>query len=380
MLACPVPAATHHPARVSLDVSENAQGGKHYKFLDVRAWPYSGVLSFHVELADYDKDMNGDDALGTIQYAMEIGFGRRAKGHVYSSGTYSMGIGCIKLSVGEISIVSRSLSPWTMGLSSEDGTTELKCVYFYDKHLCNTLFVQSSWPLLEGSGSDPLLDSLLDSHHATTLKYTFTVDEGGRLALDVKDGYVVANFHVHKYLATYNFVEEGTSPVHMLLCRLALNKGDDVCYLSAVNTDRNPDLSDAKYLDVEVVVDVATIDRNCAVKDLFQKAHALLETCMTPEQLGCLIMSFDKPKPLCAINQLGKQSNGLFVAGNMAYGGGQMFRLSESSFHILPRYFENLSTPLHRTEFSRHMWIPFDHVRYVTGVKTWLGTMPKMFQ
>ena len=151
-------------------------------------------------------------------------------------------------------------------------------------------------------------------------------------------------------------------------------------YLHVEEEDRSPCLDGFKYLDVEVLIDVSKLGRQADVVNLFQSYHSKLHASnMTTDHLGAFMISYDEPLPTTVITQFGLQPNGLFVAGNCAFGNGDLYSHEEAKVAIVPKYFEDQIMPLPRRDYPQHIIITQPFVRYTIGMNAWSYIMPSFF-
>ena len=370
------------------------------------SWSYSLKLLFKIvpdrgsyHGLDFDLTVGGAEARGTVDYGLEICQVYRSKEHWYDPNVkYSSKDLCIQFSVGEFSRGTGSFVPWPWPTDGKITCTLSNCDSVRKK-----LFFQDNWPGMKVPAAfqspdpeaarrsdDPMLDTL-DTPRTAPLKYSFVVvdDELHIEARKKKDEEglpsteKVANFYVSEMLGNYLFEgsEVETTPTRKLVVRHLLDSdGVGTVYLRAEEVDRNPVLSGAKYLDVEIFCDTS-YDRQKEIAAVFKRAHALLVTSMTPDHFSVYMLMFASKKILTAVTRFGMQSCGLYVAGNCAWGGDLIgFRpLDQTRYSVVPKYFEELNIPIPARDFPKHMIIPFPHVRYCLGVRVWLNTMPKFF-
>ena len=73
--------------------------------------------------------------------------------------------------------------------------------------------------------------------------------------------------------------------------------------------------------------------------------HHLFTTCLTPEMLKCLLVEHTLPSPTRVIVRFGRQPDGLYVSGNMAFKDGEMMSLEDAGVAIVPKFFEEQILP-----------------------------------
>ena len=362
------------------------QGGHHYELTNVRSWPWKTLIVVDVKPLDFDKDRDGDPAKGMVDYAIELRLSYRSKDHVYDPGQGEREQ-CVKLRIGEINCVTGTFTAWTV---IED-PKKLECIMLGDKNLVNNLFFQSNWKVPERDEDDPMLDDGLEAFRGPTsrLRYNFEVIDDclclqqWSKGKDPEPEWVrVANFYVVRCLNLYQFADGSHMPYHKLLCRRLLDeRGEGTVYIGVEDVDRMPNLDGAKYLDVEVLIDVSTLQKQSDVRTLFNEHHVKLDAGnLTTDMLATVMISYEQPHPDAVITRFGRQPRGLFVAGNCAYGNGELLTHEEAKVAIVPSFFDNAIMPMPRSDYPRHMLIPFPHVRYAIGLKAWNDIIPKFFQ
>jgi len=355
----------------------------------VRRWPWTLSLLLKVKPLNFDKDCDGDDAHGTVDYAVNINLAYRSKDHKYLP-EQTEREQCVKVGIGEINLGTGNFSPWTLRAAST-GVKALDCIMVGNGEIVQHLFYQSTWRKVvsvtevENSSADALLQLRKPT---SRLRYLFEVIDDC-LCYQTSKGKDeepewtrLANFHVVKYLNLYQFSDGSHMPYHKMLVRQLVNPdGVGTVYVSIDDVLRSPPIDNAKYLDVEVMIDVSTIKTQSDVRALFQSHHSKLDACnINPDQLGTLMVSFESPNPDAVITRFGRQPDGLFVAGNCAFGKGTIMTHEEAKVAIIPKFFEdNKDCPMKRENFMKHYIIPFPHIRFLIGQLIYGYLIPKFF-
>ena len=372
------PKSTHY---VQAPVSE---GGRHYELTNIRAWPWSVVLVFHVELDDFDEDRYGVDAEGTVDHAVEIRMSYRTAAHDYGGAhTNAPREQCVKVSVGEFNAATRAFRPWTDDLVGG-------AVLISDCDTVKSLFYNMNWP------SPPRVDNSVNGDDAvhqepdvaeSSLQFEFSVCDDALCVLTTRGDSTttatkIANFYVVRILDVFQATDGAHAPWMRLLCRRLLDaSGSGTVYLSAGDENRAPDTGTAKYLDVEVHVEASKIKHHADVRTLFMSAHPNLVTTMSSQQFNCYAgLHLEQPATTACVAYVGRQSNDVFVAGNCCYADGNFLTHAESGFDIVPEFFADNLTPLRRADFPQHVLIPFPHVRFIVGTHIWNAVMPAFFK
>ena len=233
-----------------------------------------------------------------------------------------------------------------------------------------------------------IIDDPLQDVPRRSLRYEFSVVDDSlhyyRSKQDGEDSLTqVANFWVVKHLAVFQFTDGSHPPFHKMLCRHLINSGDGegTFYLSIDDPRRDPEhLQGFKYLDAEIMVECSVIKTQPDVRALFKEHHALLDAHnMSPDMLACYMVSMPYPTPTGVITRFGRQLSGLIVAGNCAYRNGMVHSHEDVRISIVPKYFEKAVMPMPRSDYPKHIIIPFPHVRYMLGMTFWYHLLPKFF-
>ena len=356
------------------------EGGMHYELTNVRKWPWTLRFLFALKL-DFDKDMCGDPGEGMIDYALELQLAYRGKEHVYEDGQ-GFREQCVKVSLGEINIGTGDFVAWSFMY----GIKQIDCIMLGGKELVDRLFYQHNWPLAEGQ-VDPASDHF-DAPRTLKWRYSFeivddcaSVWQPGKHSREDGEWCAIANFYIVQNLNVYQFIDGSHRPYHKILCRHLLDSSaSGTYYLSTDDSNRSPTTTGFKYLDVEVLIECSEIRSQSDVRALFKDYHPLLDSSqMTPDMLACYMVTLGYPHCDAVITKFGRQINGYFVAGNCVYGDGQIRTLADMNVAIIPKYFENSLMPLPRSDYPKHIIIPFPHVRYAIGVNVWQYLMPRVF-
>ncbi len=346
----------------------------------------------NVKPLNFDEDCRGEPAGGTIQYGIEVRLAYRSKDHVYTGGQ-EVREQCTKISFGEFSVATGNFVAWKVRTATRL-EKELKCIMVGDKGISEQLFYQSHWAdRTANDQADDVVPGTFDEVPSKKqLRYDFFViddchcylQNGKQKKGDEEEPVYIqmANFYIVKYLNVYQFDGGAHSPFHKMLCRkLHDPNGSGTAYLSCEDVIRQPLLVGKKYFDIEVLIDLTAIKATTDVRCLFQSYHSCLDAAqMTVDHLACIMMAYDAPDAQLAITRFGRQGESeIFVAGNCAFGNGELMTHEEAGVAIVPRFFEEAIMPLPRSEYPRHILIPFPHVRYTIGINAWTHIMPKFF-
>ena len=368
-----------------------SQGGLHYELRNVRAWAHSLEFLLEVKPSNFDEDKDGDDAEGTCSYAAKIGLAYRSNQHLYAEGQGNREP-CVKVEVGELNLGTGKFSGWVIDVEKR-ACPDAQCIMVGQQDLVAKLFYQKSWPLnidiaTGGLSGNTQPDSLEQFRSPTgKLRYHFDVIDD-RLSHSVKEKgsdepgwFYLANFYVVKCIALYQFVDGSHMPYHKLLCRrLVSEDGEGTVYLREQDSNRTPDLTGAKYLDVEVLINVAKIKTQPEINTIFQAFQSMLGTCMTVDQLGCYMLSYPQPLPMAVITRFGRQPDETFVAGNCAFKHGELMTHEDAGVAIVSNYFSEMTQPLTRQDYPKHCIIPYAYIRYTIGVRIYNEVMPQFFE
>ena len=368
----------------------------------MRGWPWTLVLVFYASPDDFDQDKDGDDAFHTVDYAVELRLAYRSKEHCMDN-TSKDREQCVKVSVGEINLATGNFSAWATraALTKEERRNRvdkrlspprkaLFCVMLGDTQHVHQLFYQANWPLTESVDNAESRDEadLGLGPARSRLRYTFEVVDDSLCYLwktpqgEKEEWVKIANFYIVKILALYQPLDSQHKPFIKVLTRCLVNEaGYGSCYLTTDEEERSPNLGGMKYLDVEVLLDLSKLRSQSDVASAFQCTQVmLLASNMTFDHLATYLLMFDLPEPSKAITRFGRQLDGTFVAGNCAFGSGELMTHDEAKVAIVPMFFEDAIVPLPRSEYPRHVLIPYAHVRYMIGMNAWLNLMPSFFQ
>lgn len=344
-------------------------------------------LVFKVTIDGWDLTADGEDADGTVEHAIEVTLCYRGKDHLYEPGMAARELAS-KLCIGEISRTDRSFHSWDF-TQPQTGPT-LDCIQVPGPSLVQSLFYQSKWPAWADD------DPLDDTHHnpigenGTSLKYDFMVENECTYVAHKRDKEFVniqlANFNVIRLCNIYQFADPSIAPYFKIVVRHMLNvtsdrpHGEGTYYLSAEDADRQPDLSDYKFLDVEVLFQVHTVVNVTDIASLFVKFSPVLFTSgLTLDHFQHMLQQFEKPEPDNAIMRFGRQPNGFFVAGNLCFKAGELYSHDQAGISIMPQYFADQDMAIQRVDYPKHVIIPQCQVRYVIAVDFHNAIMPRFF-
>ncbi|KAL3925718.1 MAG: hypothetical protein SGPRY_003583, partial [Prymnesium sp.] len=113
---------------------------------------------------------------------------------------------------------------------------------------------------------------------------------------------------------------------------------------------------------------------------MFTKHHALLRiSTMTPDMLRCWLAEQPMPPVTSCIVRFGRQLDGAFVSGNLAFQGDKLMTHEEAGVCIVPSYFQEGVVPLPKCDYPYNIVIPHCHVRYLVGHLFYNCLMPKLF-
>jgi hypothetical protein len=248
-----------------------------------------------------------------------------------------------------------------------------------DKNLRSDLFYQASW-LKAWADTDTQGAATLNTDELVAA-FEFSVVED-ELGVSMNGAFVrVANFYVVRVLKTFVSVNGSCAPWSRILCRTRLGAAGPTVYLAAKDECRAPDLRDARYLDVELDVDVGKLKSPSEVTAMFKMAHPNLRTTLTVAQFACYINhGLEHPAPTACVAYLGRQPCGVFVAGNCCFQNGSFISHDEAQYAIVPDVFADHLVPVPREDFPYHIQIPFPIVRYVLLTRAWHELLPAFFK
>ena len=355
----------------------------HYELLNVRKWPFNVVILASLRPENFDKDVDGDDGLGLIDYAAKLTLSRRGKNHLYEEGMKEQEV-CVQVAVGEINPGTGEFDAWPV---ERNGVYEPMQQVMVSAN--TDMFHPTRWPKPGETTTEDVLEDVERLPPTARLKYTFDVVDDCHAYLWVGKGkdaepewVKMANFSFVRYLNVYQFMDGSHIPFYKFLVRcLVDSQGEGTVYVHIDDVKRSPSLDGAKYLDVEIVTTHARVLTQRDVRNLFSEHHSRLDAAhMTPDHMACLMLSMEMPLPDAVISRFGRQSSGMFVAGNIAFQGGRIFSHAEAKVAIMPNYFDEAIMPIPRSDFPRHIIIPFPHVRYTIGLGAWTNLLPRFFR
>lgn len=367
-----------------------AEGGKHYLIHNQRSWPWKVKIFASIALGStFTKDREGEEAgAGEVDYALRVEMGKRGREHMYTPNSMKDTDYCIVLQFGEFNASTNNFVAWPT-----DSDPHLKSVMVADQELVHMLFYQINrtgphWPeWVPPAESDNEVDVTDFLTQTSRQRYTL-VEMGGQMAYSYTDKgtkqleYIaVCDFQLLKLDSLYQFVEDDCGePYAKIVCRATIKDEGSTVLLRSDDEIRTPDIRIAKFLDVEVLVQLSKLRSNADVKGLFQKFHPrLTATSMTADMLACWIAEQEKPHTTQCIVRFGRQHDDAFVSGNLWFKGDRMLTLEEAKIGIVPAYFKDQLLPVPKSDFPRNIIIPQCHVRYVIGVNFWTNLMPAFF-
>ena len=351
-----------------------AQDGKHYEVLDPRSVPWTIRILALISKDLYDKTKDGEDGMGQVEPALQLSLSYRLAEHVYYVGMKPREQ-CVKVECGEV-------GPW--------GFMSWCCQMLADTELRNSLFFIQNWPQMK-SGQEAIELDFTPGVTTSSLKYQFDVvnncicmhrrvkgeEEPVRERL--------ASFFVKKVISSYKFFEAPDQPTYIkFLVRREVNPDGEGTIYFAINdleerhkcVHRAPH---AQFLEMEIMFSLTGINTQTQLAAFFQNQNPCLQLNMTVDQWMCYMSSLESPLPKDVISYFGKQTNGIFVAGNCAYEKGMFLTHEVANVAIIPQYFSKSLLPIHIEEYPRHMIIPIPQVRYVIGSILWNHVMPQFF-
>ncbi|AUL80776.1 hypothetical protein [Pleurochrysis sp. endemic virus 1b] len=395
-------------------------GGEHYELTSMRGWPFKMKIVFTVDAQHFkDPDLRLFGVELTCGYVTT-----KAKYALMDGSQAGSRVQCVRIRVGDFMPSSRKIKPLRFVDGKQSIHNEL-CVAA--KSVVEKLFYQRNWPVLREVAMPgfpphsrlPLDNADVDDdeHDDDDSEQTAEVDENG-FPLDVTErakkaqlryNFIVeedclcvittsagnfrnaektetrtklCNFYVVKILNIYQFTRGSHAPYHKLLCRhhLADKNGTGTVYLAIDDVERSPKLKGFKYMEVEVLVDLSAMRTTADLRGVFKSHHSHLDTgVMTLDHLGAYMLAFQFPLPDSVITQFGRQQDGVFVAGNCAFGNGEFYTHADAGYSIVPKFFSNQTNGIERDDYPRHIIIPYPHVRYAIGVRLWTDIMPRFF-
>ena len=354
-----------------------SEGGCHYKVRDMNYVKNHIRFVFTVRPSGFDLDADGDAAEGMIDYAL-----------LFSLKQKSTTENNVRSRPEHVQITSGELNPVTLEFSAWKNARVTQCVQVIDTPdvpFIRPMFYPAVWPSVPSPVNDHDYNMSYLEQRTARLRYVFeTIDYCIAVQQSVRgqepEWIKLANFCVVSMLDTFMFVDGAHMPYHKLLCRHLLDpEGEGTVYLSAEGDIRTPKTEGFRFLDVEVLVDVATLRDQSEVRGVFKKFHVNLDAGnLSADHMACVMISLPLPVPKSVIVRFGRQPDKVFVAGNCAFKDGLFLSHAEAGVAIVPQYFEEFN--LSRKDYPRHIIIQYPHVRYAIGVNIWNKFMPAFFK
>lgn len=345
--------APQSPKPLQMVQAPLCEGGRHYEVLNQRKLHWTVEILASVDLPSFCKDKSGEDVLpGDLLYAVHATMARRGKDHLYGQ-TVSRSEYCTAVSVGEINPSTYNFVSWHTVMIS-DSDIKYRLFYQFNKNGPHwPKWSDEQVPSQVPSETDDLIDALLEEPQDAQGRFSL-VPADGKMAYKhktSKDDAVwvsVSDFELVSLDAIYQFIEDDCgAPYAKIICRALVNRGHETVILRTEDENRCPDLSRAKFLEVEILVQMEKLRTSADLKGLFQRGHPMLNaTSMTVDMLAGWIADQEKPLASSCIARFGRQPGGFFVSKNLWFDGSRFLDLESAGISIIPQYFKDALLPL----------------------------------
>ena len=370
-----------------------SEGGRHYWITCFRNWIYNLTLTATLKLDDFEDDQDGS-VCPDIHYAAQFTLKKRGKAHCYEASDKVNDL-CIFVAVGEIHESLDAFKAWTV---RNEGPNKIDAVAYQSQTLMEKIFYQYAkgqynWPRAVAayeSDADSAAQEVLERAVDVGSRCRFNLEKrNGCMVYFVKEGgseesewMRVCNFLLERFEGLYNFNEDDHGwPFCKVVCRVILDlNGEGIYYLPVDQMQRSPALQGYYALDVECMIQTHVLKTTSDLDLMFTKHHALLRiSTMTPDMLRCWLAEQPIPPVTSCIVRFGRQLDGAFVSGNLAFRQNKLMTHSEAGVCIVPSYFHEGILPLPKADYPYNIVIPQCHVRYLVGHLFYNHLMPKLF-
>ncbi len=363
-------------------------GGQYYELCASKSLKFHCLLSFELELGDFDLDMNSKQTTRALTYLMRLSVALRSNEHLYVE-NMSAHEHCIKVELGHQSPTTERFIAWP---SNWNTTTCL--MLGKQPNLLKQLFVQDKWGLKRpapavnrtpGAEYDEEDGDSRARYNFKTIKHELCfeyIDKsiGSKEAEWIK----LANFEIVRVLEVLQFTENDNRPHFKLLIRQRLSRGrpgGGTAYLSLEDKNRTPDVRKKEFVEVEVLVCLGDLEKTNQVVQLFQNSYAtLIPSGLSIDQLKYYVLAMPAPTATPMIVRWGKQPDGWFVMQNVAFRNGLTMPLELSPHSFSPTYFNKQPLcPMADKYFPQILVIPFAHLRFFVAQQFWNYLMRDFF-